>query len=42
MDIAPVTAAIASLNTDVVTIGSAMFLITLAIVAFAMFRRSAR
>lgn len=37
-----VEAAIAALKIDVGTIGGAMFLVTLVIVAFAMFRRSAR
>jgi hypothetical protein len=37
-----VEAAIATLKTDIGTIGGAMFLVTLVIVAFAMFRRSAR
>lgn len=37
-----VTEAIAALKTDVITIGGAMFIVTLAIVAFAMFRRTAR
>lgn len=37
-----VEAAIATLKTDIGTIGGSMFLVTLVIVAFAMFRRSAR
>lgn len=37
-----VEGAITALKADVGTIGSAMFLVTLVIVAFAMFRRSAR
>lgn len=37
-----VEAAIDALKVDVGTIGGAMFLVTLVIVAFAMFRRSAR
>lgn len=37
-----VEAAIESLKTDVGTIGGAMFLVTLVVVAFAYFRRSAR
>lgn len=37
-----VETAIAALKTDVGTIGGAMFLVTLVVVAFAYFRRSAR
>ena len=37
-----VEGAIATLKTDIGTIGGAMFLVTLVVVAFAYFRRSAR
>jgi|AZIJ01.1.fsa_nt_gi hypothetical protein len=37
-----VTDAIAALKTDVTTIGGAMFLVVLVVVAFAYFKRSAR
>lgn len=42
MDLTPVIAAIESLETDVVTIGSAMFVVVLVVVAFSYFRRAAR
>lgn len=45
MDTATMTlveGAIATLKTDIGTIGGAMFLVTLVVVAFAYFRRSAR
>ncbi|NMY53444.1 major capsid protein [Pseudomonas sp. WS 5011] len=37
-----VEGAISALKTDIGTIGGAMFLVTLVVVAFAYFRRSAR
>lgn len=40
--LAPVITAITNLQSDVRTIGGAMFVVTLVIVAFSMFRRTAR
>lgn len=42
MDLTAVTAAIDALGDDVTTIGSAMFVVVLVVVAFSYFRRAAR
>ena len=42
MDTTAIEAGITALKADITTIGGAMFLVTLVVVAFAYFRRSAR